>query len=94
MTLTSGQPYITADLDLATRGTIGTGSCSGCSSTACLVFNSVTLKRLPGASVTDILISDPASSANWAFWQGTVGVDCAAVPVRNHTWGALKSLYR
>jgi len=27
-------------------------------------------------------------------WQGGAGADCAAVPVRRTTWGAVKALYR
>jgi hypothetical protein len=92
--LQPGIPYTGPALALGTQTTVGTNACSGCSATACLVFNSVTLKRVPGATGADIVISDPASTANWAYWQGTTGLDCAVVPVRNRTWGAIKSLYR
>ena len=33
------------------------------------------------------------AGSNIVTWQG-VGADCNAVPVRNATWGAVKSLYR
>lgn len=94
VTLLPGIPYNAPALALGTQTTVGTNACSGCSATACLVFNSVTLKRVPGATGADIVISDPASTANWAYWQGTTGLDCAVVPVRDRTWGAIKSLYR
>jgi hypothetical protein len=94
VTLQAGIAYDGPALALGTQTTVGTNACSGCSATACLVFNSVTLKRVPGATGADIVISDPASTANWAYWQGTTGLNCAVVPVRSRTWGQIKSLYR
>lgn len=82
----------------APRVRIRTGnstSCAGCLGSACLVLNSVQLNRLPGASPEAITLTVPTGeTANWVAWQGGAGADCAAVPVRNRTWGAVKSLYR
>lgn len=82
----------------APRVRIRTGNsttCTGCLGSACLVLNSVQLHRLPGASpeVVTLTVSS-GETANWVSWQGGAGADCTAVPVRNRTWGAVKSLYR
>jgi hypothetical protein len=62
---------------------------------ACLVLNSILVRRSPGAVGGDSFVSTPGpGDANRATWQGT-GADCSAVPVRRQsTWGAVKSLYR
>jgi len=72
-----------------------TTTCAGCLGTACLVLNSIRVLRLPGASPEAITLTVPSGeTANWVSWQGGAGADCASVPVRNRTWGAVKSLYR
>ena len=69
--------------------------CAGCAGSACLVLNSIQLHRLPGASPESITLTvSTGETANWVAWQGGAGANCAAVPVRNRTWGAVKSLYR
>jgi hypothetical protein len=68
--------------------------CFGCSGSACLVLNSILVRRLPGAPGGDVTLVEPgAGNANFATWQGTTA-DCFQVPVRNRTWGQIKSLYR
>ncbi len=72
----------------------GTSVCSGCASPVCLVLNSIWLRR-PGVPGGDVLLTAPGpGNANWATWQASASQNCAAVPVRRRTWGALKSLYR
>jgi hypothetical protein len=69
--------------------------CAGCAGPACLVLNSITVKRQPGASGGDVVVTTPgAGDANWATWQGGAGANCASVPVRAVTWGRIKGLYR
>lgn len=70
-------------------------ACSGCTTPACLVFNSVVIRRLPGSVPEDVFVSaeEIAGSAR-VQWQGGAGVDCQAVPARRSTWSAVKSLYR
>ena len=69
-------------------------NCDGCTIPACLVFNSLLLRRLPGSSVEEIFLSDPETAAsNMLTWQGA-GADCQSVPIRRRTWGAVKALYR
>ncbi len=90
--LQAGVPYF------APRVRIRSGNsttCAGCAASACLVLNSIQLHRLPGTTPEDLLITVAATETmNWISWQGGVGADCAAVPARNRTWGAIKSLYR
>ena len=70
-------------------------TCEGCSTPACLVFNSVLIRRLAGSSFETVQLSAPeAPGLERATWQGGSGADCQAVPTRRSTWGAVKSLYR
>jgi hypothetical protein len=71
--------------------------CSGgCSTPACMVLNSVLIRRLPGSAVEEVLLSDPEfAGANVVVWQPLLGAaDCASVPTRRNSWGAVKALYR
>jgi hypothetical protein len=87
--------YFAARLTLTNTRTIGTGSCTGCPQPVCLVLNSIVVLRQPGAAGGDLFLSEPGpGQANWATWQGGLGADCVAVPVRAVTWGRIKSLYR
>ena len=68
-------------------------SCGGCPIPACLVLNSILLRRLPGA--LDVLVTNVAGTPdNMVTWQGGTGADCVAVPTRHSTWGELKVRYR
>ncbi len=79
---------------VALRGD-NTLTCVGCNIPACLVFNSITIRRLPGSSPEEIIISNEESVGSArVFWQDGTGSDCQAVPTRRSTWGAVKSLYR
>lgn len=84
-------PYTACRILLRTSNTT---SCEGCLIPACLVFNSLLIRRLPGSSVEEVLLSVAESpAANMVAWQG-VGADCQSVSVRRSTWGAVKALYR
>jgi hypothetical protein len=72
--------------------TVGTPTCLGCDAPACLVLNSIEIGRVSGGNV--FLQTPGTGDANWARWQGGIGADCAAVPVRARAWGQLKSQYR
>jgi len=89
--LEAGVPYVLCDVGLDSRGT---SACpNGCTTPACLVFNSALIRTLNG----DLpLVSTPESpGANWATWQSNAGTaDCLSVPTRRRTWGAVKALYR
>jgi hypothetical protein len=87
--------YYAARLTLTNIGTVGGGACAGCTRPVCLVLNSILVRRQPGTAGGDQFLSVPGpGQANWATWQGGLGADCAAVPVRTVTWGRIKSLYR
>ena len=93
-TLAADTPYHAARIVIVASKTTGAGACSGCAGKACLVLNSIWIKRTPGAPGGDVFVSTPGpAEANWAVWQGT-GANCSAVPVRRSTWGAVKGLYR
>lgn len=92
--LQAGVEYYAAHLRLSLARGSGVGSCAGCLRGACLVLNSVQLGRLPGASPALVtVVPTSGGTPGIATWQNG-HAECAAVPVRNRTWGAIKSLYR
>ena len=90
----AGVPYTLCRVVLDSRGT--TACAAGCTTPACMVFNSVLLRRLPGTTVEEVLVTAPeVAGNNVVVWQPLSGsADCASVPVRRSTWGAVKALYR
>jgi len=52
--------------------TTGTGSCAGCSTPACIVFNNV--KMVAGTKTGAIINSAAAPGSNYILWQGGAGV--------------------
>ena len=70
--------------------TVGASACTGCDEPACLVLNSVKLVQSDG--LPSVVLSGPVSN-DVATWQGGLPGNCALVPVRNRTWGSIKSLY-
>lgn len=94
-TLEPGNVYYGVRLVLNQLETTGPGACAGCAGPACLVLNSILIRRVPGSAGGDVLLTLPgAGEANWARWQGGSNPSCAAVPVRRSTWGQVKGLYR
>jgi len=90
--LAADVPYSACRVLLRTNNT---PDCPGCSTPACLVFNSLLIRRAPGSSVEEIFYAAAESAgSNMVQWQGALGADCQSVPVRRTTWGAVKSLYR
>lgn len=84
--------YYGVKLVIRNDKTAGTGACAGCLSPACLVLNSILVRRVSGG---DVFLQTPGpGNANWATWQGGGGASCLLVPVRSRTWGQVKSLYR
>jgi hypothetical protein len=60
-----------------------------------MVFNSLLVRRLHTPADEEILISGPEIlGCDRIVWQGGLGADCQAVPIRRTTWGAVKALYR
>ncbi len=94
-TLDATHVYYGVKLVIQNARSTGPGTCAGCRQGACLVLNSIEIKRLSGSPGGDLFLDTPGpANANWARWQGGVGIDCSVVPARNTTWGRIKSLYR
>jgi hypothetical protein len=86
--------YYGVKIVIQNDGTTGPGFCGGCLASACLVLNSILVRRFPGAPGGDILLTTPgAGTGNWATWRSGAGANCALVPVRRRTWGQLKAIY-
>lgn len=81
-------------LTLSGAKTVGTNSCGGCATPVCLVLNSLRLDSIAPGDVPTVTLTSPLQR-NWVTWQGgAVAGGCpAATPVRNRTWGMLKSSY-
>jgi hypothetical protein len=93
VTLQANDIYTACRILLRTTNTVLCND--GCTTPACMVFNSLLVRRLHTPTDEEILISGPeAGGSDRAVWQGGTGVDCQAVPTRRATWGAVKALYR
>jgi hypothetical protein len=97
--LTSGQQYMAGMFLIDSFNDVDTGSgeCTGCSEDACLVFNQLELYQTVGSPGGDILYLTTAATRQYITWQGGTigGSGCPLqVPVRNTTWGSVKSTYR
>lgn len=88
-------PYHGLQLVISNERSIFPDNCVGCPLGACLVLNSITLLRGPGAPGGDRVISVPGpGNGNWATWKGGGGANCGLVPVRRSSWGKIRTLYR
>ncbi|MEO7868034.1 MAG: hypothetical protein ABIU54_10385 [Candidatus Eisenbacteria bacterium] len=91
--LSAGQSYLAALLAVRLGLTQGTGACAGCTSPACIVFNSLEVIRLPKGSAPPLVLSSPEGiRGNQATWGAATA--CTSVPTRSRTWGQIKALYR
>jgi hypothetical protein len=98
--LLGGQEYFSFNVTISNVKSVGTGSCTGCQTPVCIVFNSINLTT--PILQNNIKLSGPSNStdADFCTWQGGAGVivgntpGCgAATPTKNATWGAVKALY-
>ena len=83
-------------LEISHVKSTGIGSCSGCSTPVCIVFNSLQVFRPYPPYDLHAYVTNPLER-NFVTWQGGatgMGICPAATPARNSTWGSLKSLYR
>src|SRR5262249_12458344 len=62
VTLAAGVPYAVADFVLYALRSTGANTCGGCATRACLVLNSILLRRLPGMG-PDVYLVSPAAPA-------------------------------
>lgn len=68
------------------RNTVPAESCSGCTSSACFVVNTV---NLTSSGVPNVVLQVPhPGAANWVAWRPNT------TPTLKSTWGGIKSLYR
>ena len=99
--LTANVQYYVANISLDARHTVPDPTdpsayvCSGCRQGVCIVFNSCKFDQPPGTPNGDITV-DTQDIRQFVTWQGGYGTLCGRVidPVRNATWGRVKSLYR
>lgn len=89
--LTAGTEYFSARLQFSYLKSTGTGSCAGCATGVTIVLNEIQSAENTVGSVPEILTA--AIANNCINWQNA-NVSCGAVPVRNRSWGEIKSLYR
>ena len=76
--------------------TVGAGSCSGCATPVCIVFNSLQVFDPISPYTLRSYVTGPLER-NFVTWQGGasgMAICPAATPARNRTWGSLKSLHR
>ena len=99
--LTPATEYFSFNLLVNNLKTVGTGSCLGCQSPVCIVFNSLNLTTPIAANNRKLFGPANGTDSNFATWQGGLGVTTsrgqgcpAATPTRSTTWGSVKSLYR
>ena len=88
--LLSTQEYFGFNVIISNTKTVGTGSCAGCLTPACIVFNSLNI--VPGVSQGQRVQVGTSAGSNFATWQ-TSAPNCALVPTRRTTWSAVKQLY-
>lgn len=90
--ITNTDEYEFFKVTLLGSKTVGTGACAGCTDGMCIVFTS--LKLTQPAGVGDYVLTAPVIRQH-VTWQSGVAFFCpAGDPVRNTTWGSVKSLYR
>jgi hypothetical protein len=84
VTLAPATPYTACRILLRT---VNVSSCpDGCTTPACMVFNSLLIRRLHSPADEEIFISGPETAgSDRAVWQGGAGANCAAVPTRRAT---------
>jgi hypothetical protein len=67
------------------------GTCDGCAADVCFVLNTI---NLTSSGVPNVVMQSPhTGSDNFVLWQTTAWEICFT-PVRQNTWGEIKSLYR
>jgi len=85
--LIAGQEVALFRVVLDHAGTVGAGACTGCTIAADVRADYVWLYNTDGGNVG-------TGSSSWVTWQDPSMYCQSVVPVRNSTWGRVKSLYR
>ena len=88
MPLTPGSEYFAFRLRLSHQKAVGDAACTGCANAAAIFASQMLLGDNDRGDVP-IDVGGPSTS-----WQAPGATACIPDPVRNRTWGAVKSLYR
>ncbi len=87
----SGVEYYAFRIAITRDKTVGFGACGGCLAPVAILVSDIKLTQPAG--VGDYRIQNSADR-NYVSWQGgDPWQSCLYVPVRNSTWGAIKSQY-
>lgn len=94
--ITLGTHYYATVSDLRGAKSTGAGSCAGCLTPMCLEVTEIQIYQTAGSPGGDLIILRSNAAAvdkaeATVSWQGAV---CGVTPVRNATWGSIKTLYR
>ena len=85
--------YYAYKVNILRSKTTGTGSCAGCTNSACIVLNEIQLFQDP-LRANDPIINNPIDR-NYVTWQSPSVLGCpASTPNHSSSWGQVKSLYR
>ena len=91
----AGTEYYAFKANFLRAKTTGTGACTGCTESACIVLNEIQLFQPPEQN-NDPIITNPLTR-NWVTWQsppeGPPGCPLST-PTQGKSWGQVKSLYR
>jgi hypothetical protein len=88
-----GTEYYMFKVTIRNTDTVGPSACGGCNYPACIVLNEIRLTQPAGTPGGSPAISNPLNN-NYLQWQAFVANCPFIVPVKNRTWGQIKSLYR
>lgn len=88
--IADGSELVVCKVSIGRTKTVGTGSCAGCLTGACIVLSEC--KAQQPAGIGDYTIINPATS-NFVTWQAGGPACPQATPSQNRTWGAVKNLY-
>jgi len=89
--LVAGTEYFAFTMVITNVKTVGTGSCAGCTTPACIVLNSVNV--VAGATQNQFLGSGTAPGSNFITYQA-LAPNCQLVPAGTTTWTRVKQMYR
>ncbi|MFN8589161.1 MAG: hypothetical protein U0704_15320 [Candidatus Eisenbacteria bacterium] len=90
--LDPGTEYLAYRVTLRHDATVGAGACAGCGQNACIVTTSARIYQpYEFDPSSHELVTNPVPVLSW---QAEVPQCPAIVPVRNRTWGSLKTRYR
>jgi hypothetical protein len=105
----NGGAAITSSIDIPGDGTIeygvlklavskaksvGTGSCAGCATGACIVLNEINFQPANTAAAWTRYTNPTTPGSNAVTYQSGAPVCAGATPTTNKSWGSIKALYR